>query len=84
MNEPRDHDEGPRDITPRDLARALPVEPLDASVRMRVQRAARAAYDQREERSVFFWQDALVPGTLLVTGALYLAGALQKLIEIFG
>jgi hypothetical protein len=25
-----------------------------------------------------------VPGTLLLTGALYFAGALQKLLEIFG
>jgi len=83
MTEPRDR--GPqREPTPSELARVLPVEPLDASLRMRVQRAARARYDGREEHAAFFWQDALVPGTLILTGALYVAGALQKLVEIFG
>lgn len=78
------HPDDPSAVTERELERALPVEPIDASHRMRVQRAARAAYERREERTAFFWQDTLVPGTLLVAGALYLAGALQKLLEIFG
>jgi hypothetical protein len=84
MNEPRDHDEGTSGVAPSELTGALPVEPIDASLRMRAQRAARAVYEKREERSLWLWQDTLVPGTLLLTGALYFAGALQKLLEIFG
>lgn len=67
-----------------ELARALPVEPVDASLRMRVQRLARAAHERREEGESFFWQDALVPGALVIAGLFYAAGALQKLAEIFG
>ncbi len=67
-----------------ELERALPVEPIDASLRMRVQRAARASYEGTESRSAFLWQDALVPATLLVAGVVYAAGALSKLVEIFG
>ncbi|MBX7193845.1 MAG: hypothetical protein K1X94_17465 [Sandaracinaceae bacterium] len=79
-HEPEKRDGAPSET---ELSHALPVEPVDASLRMRVQRAARAAYE-REERVSFVWTDALVPGTLLLTGAFYLAGALQKLAEIFG
>lgn len=70
--------------TASELERALPVEPIDASLRMRVQRLARASYERRDESRGFFWQDTLVPGTLLVAGVFYAAGALQKLVEIFG
>lgn len=83
MTEPRDRDPQ-REPSPSELARALPLEPLDASLRMRVQRAARAGYEGREPEAAFFWQDTLVPGTLIVAGALYVVGALQKLVEIFG
>lgn len=65
------------------LERALPVEPVDASLRMRVQRAARASYERTPEAALV-WQDALVPATLVLTGLLYGAGALQRLAEIFG
>ncbi|MBN8612838.1 MAG: hypothetical protein J0L92_19745 [Deltaproteobacteria bacterium] len=84
MTEERSERDAADGVGPRELERALPVEPIDASLRMRVQRAARASFERREERSVFFWQDALVPGTLLVAGVFYAAGALQKLVEIFG
>ena len=70
--------------TPSELERALPVEPVDASLRMRVQRAARASYEGTSERAGLVWQDALVPATLILTGIVYGAGALQKLAEIFG
>jgi len=70
--------------TPSELERALPVEPVDASLRMRVQRAARASYEGTSERASLLWQDAIVPATLILTGIVYGAGALQKLAEIFG
>ena len=57
--------------TPSELERALPVEPVDASLRMRVQRAARASYEGTSERAGLVWQDALVPATLILTGIVY-------------
>lgn len=80
MSEPNEREGS----SPSELERALPVEPIDASLRMRVQRAARASYERVEDRRAFVWQDTLVPGTLLVAGIFYVAGALQKLVEIFG
>ena len=70
--------------TPSELERALPVEAVDASLRMRVQRAARVSYERTPERTVLLWQDALMPAMLVLTGLVYGAGALQKLAEIFG
>jgi len=70
--------------TPAELERALPVEPVDASLRMRVQRSARASYERTPEPTTLVWQDALVPATLILAGLVYGAGALQKLAEIFG
>jgi hypothetical protein len=74
----------PSEIPPTELEEALPVAPIDASVRMRVQRAARAAYEGERPGARFVWHEALVPATLILAGVLYGAGALQQLVAIFG
>lgn len=74
----------PSEIPPRELEEALPVAPVDASVRMRVQRAARAAYEGERAGTTFVWHEALVPATLILAGVLYGVGALQQLATIFG
>ncbi|GAB4196155.1 MAG: hypothetical protein OHK0013_03110 [Sandaracinaceae bacterium] len=70
------------EISPPELEQALPVVPVDASLRMKVQRAARAHYEG-EHVSAFVWHEALVPATLILAGVLYGIGALQQLAQIF-
>jgi hypothetical protein len=72
----------PNETPPRELEQALPVVPVDASLRMKVQRAARASYEG-ERGPTFVWHEALVPATLILAGLLYGVGALQQLAQIF-
>jgi len=79
MTEPND-----THVSERSLKEALPVTPIDPSMRMRVQRKARGLYEGEKAAFEWTWQDRLVPITLLLAGFMYGIGAFERLIAIYG
>ena len=72
------------DVSDRSLKEALPVTPMDPSMRMRVQRKARGVYDGEKASLQWSWQDRVVPVTLLLAGFMYGVGAFERLVAIYG
>lgn len=71
-------------VSERTLKEALPVIPIDPSLRMRVQRKARGIYDGEKTSLEWSWQDRVVPMTLLLAGLMYGVGAFERLVAIYG